>query len=907
MRIFEHEEIKKRAKIVQLCHKLYLLFNEKKNDLAVDWQAEFNRGGIPQVMTIYTRTLDVVRQQADIVSDLIDLVKQQEEEDLLAEEKAAKHAHYGELIKSHFGFSSPTGELVKKEQLDTESILRFLEQIHQDLKEQKKRLEDVRSRGAGQQAYVEIDVRKLAEKEFSLLKDIQPFWRDWETVTARIEQLTANIGKVDEQQLEEARREIEQLLGIYQQQFSNDNRASQLGTELALNLYIQPTEEIEKLGNKIPIAIINVDITNCNIIDGSHKLGDSFIDIFYQELEKAFHRDFTKKNGKNEKNPKISGSGVVTILGRTRFKIVGVPKEELEKALKEVPDKVYNRLMEEHGSRFIGTEHETRFRRISTRMLAGYETLELGQYRENCLVLLEQLRMLPETYIQGDFQERGLKLDERLVKQSIQTALKHVEKIIALRIDETIKKAAAKAEYLEKEEFPKLEEKWFRKYTDILHSEGVHEEDAHLPIFRPVVDAAKKAASNEIPLVLLYDKKVESVWIGRNYIPEDEFEGRMIKRLAHRQGFDTQRTKEFLDILSKMNDSARDRKLPEEEKQRLEEAKKKFYNDVLQSKHIAKSYDLRFTKALREEAYDEVMPQMMLLEGPQIMTFIELDGFNAFNNTYTADTQDTYYHYILKRIFEEFDNVFNKGASENKRLPLRMTKQGDEIWISYPRYTDDGAVSEKQHNEFLRRVKRMLSSRQHGEALEVNNLKTVAWMPYLIENKEVMNAHIDNALSKAQTIHYIDNSRYFPSEPHPADKPHLQITQLNKGSFLGLWSGIKSNKNEDDFSSWKVINRAREVTGGGMFGPEKFMYSYMLFDETVKIQAEGGGSRRDMTGRVIRLGATIGYAGFDQPITRQDAAQMKLLRKNLNEAIEHVREIKGRGGIHNLEKEGFKL
>jgi len=906
MRIFGHEEIQKRAKIVQLCHKLYLLFNEKKEDLVVDWQAEFNKGGVQRVARLYDRTVDVVGQQADIVSDLITLVKEQEEDDKLAEEKSAKHLHYTELIKTHFGFSNPAGELVKKEQLDADSIINLLGQIREDILEQQKKLHDVRKKGAGQQAYIEMDIRKLTEREFALLKHIQPFWRDWEAVTARIEQITTNIGKVDEQQLASARQEIEQLLGIYQQQFSNDNRASQLGTELALNLYIQPTEEIEKLGNKIPIALINVDITMCNIVDGSHNVGDSFIDFCYQELHKALRRDFTKKN-KDEKNRVIEGVGVVTILGRTRFKIVGVPKADIEKALKDIPEKVYNRLMEKHGKEYFGTEDEMKFRSISTRMLAGYEELEIGHHREDFLTILEQMRMVPETYLRGFGGVHGEPLDTKLMREAFHNSLRHIEQLMATDIDKAIKTAAAKAEYLEKREFPKLFDKWYSGYVELLQKNGVPEDQAHLHIFQSRVREAKKEASAEFPLVLLYDKQVEKVWIGKNYIPEDEFEGRMIKRISHQQGFDTQRTNEFFEIITKMSAAGKGGELSPENSQKLEEAKKRFYNEVLQAKHIAKSYDLRFTKSLREEAYDEVTPQMMLLEGPQIMTFIELDGFNAFNKSYTADTQDTYYHAILKRIFEEFDTVFNKGIPENRKIPLRMTKQGDEIWISYPAYSENAKISEKQHNEFLERIRRMLASRKQGESLEVNNLKTVNWMPYLIEDKEVMNAHIDNALAKAQTIAYVDNGMYSPGNSQPADKPHLQINQSNKGSFIGRWGVIKANDNEEDFSEWKIINGAREVTGSGMFGPATFMYSYMLFEETVKIKVEGGGSLRNKTGRAVRLGTTIGYAGFGKSITRTSAEEMKKLRKVLNESVEHIRERKGRGGIHNLEKEGFQF
>jgi hypothetical protein len=909
MRVFSKEEIQKRAELVTLCSQLYSLFNEKREELAVDWKEEFNKGGITHVEQLFQRTLQVVDQQMRTVSQLSELIRKQHREHELAEAELDKHTHYTELVKAHFSFSDIAGNLIKKEELDVEKISSILMQIYLDLKQQKDTLEAVRKKGAGRQAYIEIDVRRLAEKEMALLKDIRPFWKDWETVVVKVESILSNIGEASDEQLAAVREEIEQLLGIYHSQFANNNRAPQMGTELAINLYIQPTDEVYKLGNKIPIAIINIDVTGCNIIDDSHELGNKLIDIGYEELERRLRRNFRKLSS-GDKNRDILGKGVVTILGRTRYKIVGVPKDEIEKHLKELPDVVMNRLREQDFVKRYEGMQKKRFERLNTVMLGGYVDLKVGEDRELFAWKLIELGMNNDDFLRDSIMLNRRDIDAKVEAERLRRELKEMEKEIAGKIDSAIKQAAAKAEYLEKVELPKRTKARMQEFQR-LEAEAQHHASLTPGVIIDDFELMQQAFS-KFPHILVYADKIDDIWMGRNYVPEEEFEGTMINRLSHQIGLDTHWSREFLDFLKHAKELAKGNKLDPETAKKLQDLKERFYTEVLQKRALAKSYDLRMKMAIREEAYDQLLADMSVLEGPQIITFIELDGFNAFNRVYLPDCQDTYYHSVLKRIFDEFDNVFNRRAEDSYLMSMRMTKQGDEIWLSYPLNPARGRIEERQHVEFLDRVRRALISRDERYALSVDNKKTVRWVPYLIENEEEMMRHLDNCLSGANTsndhrVFYVDNERFKQSEPQQLIDPHLEITAVNRKILNDSFrKDARCNKDEESFAKWKTLKNARETTGTGIFGPKSFKFAYMLFDETVKI-SDPNGSKRLNTGRIIRLGTTMGYAGFRHEIAYSTPNEVKEMRESLNKSVEILRKEKGRGGIHNLEKEGFDI
>ncbi|MBU2561844.1 MAG: hypothetical protein KKD17_06100 [Nanoarchaeota archaeon] len=903
MRRFEKEEIEQRSKIVALCHSLYQLFNEKKQELAVDWREEFNKGGVEKVEQLFNRTLEVVDQQIGAVSQLSELIRQQDTEIRESAGMLDKHLDYASLVKSHFSFATIAGELVKKEELDTEKLLELLRKLFLDLSEQKKKLDSVKKQGAGKQAYVEVDVRSLAETEFRILQGITPFWNEWETLVPKIEVLVSRLGEASDEEVAQLKKEIKDLLDSYHKSFANDEQASQLGTELALNLAIQPTKEITALGNKVSIVIINVDMTACNTLDESHNLGNALMKKIYEELDRRLRRDFTK-TGIDEGSSKIEGKGVVTILGRTRFKIVGVPKQELEKALKEIPPIVLKHLQNAFGSEFHGKDRE-RLDHLNTSLLAGYEEMDVGQESMNFVLKLLSLRVSTDSYLKSLFIPYTGELDEKIERERIMAELKQAERDIALKIDTAIKHAAAKAEYLEKKFLPDYEG---RKLGEI---ERRMEEENIPPIETPIFVARIRAIEREVladfPSVVIYDRKVEpqSAWVGLNYIPEEEFEGKMINRVAHQIGLDNHLTKELFGLLEEARQKKKDGKLEPEDAKKLQDLKERFYLDVLQKRHLAKSYDLRFPASLREDSFDQVLAAMILIEGPQVMTFFELDGFNAFNKMYRPDSQDTYYHSVLKMILTHFDETFNNKAAESYRIKPRMVKQGDEIWLSYPLNSERGKVEEDDHSRFLERVQRSLVSLSMNEGLQVPNLRTIDWIPYRIENKMLTQMHLRNCFSKAKQTYYVDNSRF--TGDRPQSDGHLKVTPETAERIFGgyfAFSKIVSSNKEEGFKDWKTLNPARQVDGEGQFGPKAFIYSSMLFEETVKILS-GGASSRLKTGRVIRLGTTAGYAGFGKPIMHTTPEGVNHIRTALNKSVEKMREIKGRGGIYNLEKEGF--
>ncbi len=897
MRKFGRAEIEKRAVLVTLVDQFNSMLNRKKSILSMDWTGEFNKGRIKYVEEQFRNTCEIVDSQLKLLSNIAELINKQESDIRDNGVSVTKHTRYSELVKSHFGFAGDAGDLVAKAELDVDSILGFLRKLHLDLQEQKKILDDLKNKGAGQQAYSELDLRELTKTENALLQHVKPFWHDWELVTTRIEELISRLESVSDDELDKAEDDIRKLLNIYHAEFADNERASQLGTELALNLYIQGTEEIKKLGNKIPIALINIDMTACNNLDGSHQLGDALIEICYTELNNRFKRDFTK-TGSKKKGSVIEGKGVVTILGRTRFKIVGVPKSELEPALAELPEKIRKLLVAKEGGRFRNLRDQVRFQQLNTVMLAGYHEISIGSLRQEFRSAVEAMNFSPVDYMNLQTPDAPKGIEGRVTREHLLADIKIIEKRISMEIDGAVKSASAKAEYLEKTIYPKMRDELIQYVSKRRRQSGIPR--IPNPIFEKQDKEIVSEAAKRYPVVLLYDWKVDPVLLGTNYIPEDEFEGIMINRVAHQIGMDHHLTEGFMDFLRTARDLKRDGKMSADDSRKLRELKKQFYISVLQKRHLAKSYELRFINALREDAYDEILTKMMLVEGPQVMTFIEVDGFNAFNRLYKPDAQDKYYHSLLKLVFTKFDETLNADVPEEHKLSLRMTKQGDEIWVSYPLHSERGIVSEKDHLRFLESINDSLISRG-DEALQIDNVRTVDWIPYLIEDKAVMEGHIRNSLHKNRTIAYVDNSKHASTEVQ--QKSHVRVTPENKESFFGGLFTIKMspNRNVNDFSRWKLLDGAREVNGADLFGPMKFKIAYMLFRETVKKTVQGVSSRLD-TGRVIRIGFTMGYAGFGRTkIMHSNASDVKTLRKAMNDMVEHIRKTKGRGGIHSLD------
>ncbi|MBN1544953.1 hypothetical protein JW898_05850 [Candidatus Woesearchaeota archaeon] len=903
MRRFEKEEMGQRSKIVALCHSIYQLFNEKRKELAVDWKEEFNKGGVERVEQLFNRTLEVVYQQISAVSQLSELIRQQDAEVRKSAGRLGKHLDYASLVKSHFSFATIAGEMIKKEELDTEKLLELLRKLFFDLSEQKKKLDSVKKQGAGKQAYAEVDIRSLAQTEFKILQSITPFWNEWETLVPKIEALVSNIGQASEEDLDRLKKDIRKLLDSYHKSFANDEQASQLGTELALNLAINDTKEMDALGGKVPVAIVNVDMTACNSLDTSHKLGDALIQTAYKELDRRLRREFTIIE-QYERKGIIDGKGVVTILGRTRLKIVGIGKKEIEDALKEVPPIVRKQLVDTFSGQFQGADLQS-LKNLNTRLLAGYHELDVGNERRQFVYKLVYFKLTSEGYLKDIIQPYTGELDAKVERESALAELKELEKQIAQKIDDAIKHAAAKAEYLEKMFLPDYEGRKLGELKKRMEEE--HIPPVETPVFVQRINAIEREVLADFPAVVIYDGKFEpkSAWIGLNYIPEEEFEGKMINRVAHQIGLDNHLAEELLRLFHECRQKRKDGKLEPEDAKKLHELKEKFYLDVLQKRHLAKSYDLRFPASLREDSFDQVLAAMTLIEGPQVMTFFELDGFNAFNKLYRPDKQDTYYHSVLKMMLTHFDEVFNEGVAEQYAIKPRMVKQGDEIWISYPLTSERGKVSEKEHMKFLERVRRSLVSLSLGEALKVPNQRTIDWIPLRIDNKILLHLHLQNCFRKSKQVFYVDNSKF--THDRPQSEKHIEVTPLNQeglfGSYFTMVRIIGANKKED-FTDWKSISPAREVTGDGDFGPEKFIFSSMLFEETVKLLSDGASSRLK-TGRVIRLGTTAGYAGFSRPLMPTAPKESELIRGRLNEAVEKMRHRKGRGGIYNLEKEGF--
>ncbi len=893
MRKFDDTEIKKRQRLIEPCHRIYQLFKDKKITLGVFWPEAFEKGDVDRVAELFQKTSQIVDEQISAVNQIISLIKEQESKIKKQEEDVDKHTRYGKLTENHFTFQEAILNILHKEEPDIERLMQYFGFLKQDLERQKSLIDSVNKKGEGKQAYIETDLRELAKKEFEILNEIQPFWHDWELLALQLEKLTAQSGTVDDKQIDNIRDDVLRLLQGYHDEYTDNGRASQLGTEMAINLYLIPTQDIEKNKNKVPVTVINVDITAFNNLDGSHELGNVLIDVCYQELSKSFARDFIR----SEDGSKMEGKGVVTILGRTRFKIIGVPFEELEVELPKLPVRVMEHVFRRQGKRFMGSNKENRFRALNTQLLAGYQDMDVGGDRDNFKSILTLLNL-----------QRSGALENKIDIESMRNQLRTIEQAVAKKVHDSIKFAAAKAEYLEKKEVPRMKQERLELLQHLKKKEGIP--DMITPIFEQRFKELEQKVFDKFPEVMVYGKgqKISKEWIGRNYIPEEEFEGRMVQRISHQIGFDLQRTREFFDAFYSLHSKNKAGDMTAEEAKKFQELKNQFYQEVLQSRQIAKSYDLRFTAALREEAYDEVLPKMMLVEGPQVMTFIELDGFNAFNKTYRPNSQDIFYHAVLQMMSEKFEYTFNKGFPEEQHMKLRMTKQGDEIWISYPLHPPRGMIGENQHKEFLEKIRLSLVERSGDNVLEIDNPNTVEWIPYLIEKRDDMERHMENSFRNNRLIRYVDNDlfkstekvseQFKPAIVREQDGPVLLSRVFPKALFTGQKNILKQD--QEDFSKWKVLDGARMITGHGLFGLDVLQYAYLLFNETVKLDV-GGSSERAPTGRVIRLGTTMGYTGFKEHLIKNDSQEMNTTRKKLNDSIEELRKTKGRGGTYNLE------
>ncbi|MFC1723657.1 hypothetical protein ACFL0V_05950 [Nanoarchaeota archaeon] len=901
MQLLTKEEIQRRSVLIAILHKLHELYASKKEILEKDWIKLFNEGQLDDVQQLHTKTKQLVKQQIRTVDQLISLFKKEQGELVV---DAGKNADYVSLVKHHVGFAE-----LKQVGADVEDIIRSFDRYGWLLKEQERILKEVR--GQGQQAYGEKDLRKWLEEEFKLLEHVQPFWHDWELIVVKVEKLLENIDKLTEEEYNMVQRDIALLLEKYHKEYSDDFTASQLGTELAVNLYIHPVKELD-WERGIPVAVVNIDMTACNNLDESHKLGDEMIKVGYEYLIRKLDRSFTRVDTGKE----IPSDGVVTVLGRTRYKIVGVPKEEIVDALQHIHDT--DAIMKElskpsrQGDRYLkGADEDPiraiqakKFKSLNTRMVVGYHDLAPLHTGKVFLKQVDELTGV-RAKLEGEVPlDQRSDLESR--KQELLGLIKKTEKFMAADVDGAIKKAAGRAEYLEKEMYDHLKDQKLKEIQTMEEADGI-------PILpTPYYAAEQRKIENTVlrrfPEILVYDGTTPDEYYGRNYIPEKEFEGLMIKRIGHQLGLDGFLTRGFYEVLGATR-VGKDGKLLPQDAARLKMWKERFYTDVLQKRHWEKNYELRMTQSLREKAYDEVLSKMTWIEGAQIMTFIEIDGFNAFNKIYRPDPDDTYYHTMLKVLYDRFEETINNVRDEYQ-MELRMTKQGDEIWISYPRRRPSGEdVTEKEHRKFLQSVHDSFV-RRGDEGYAVKNFMTAQWIPLLILHREKTGEHLRRAVGNAQKVFFVNNAKYSPKASQEA--PYIGMNDENANSLLSLNSKVAfytkfhHNNDEENMDRWKVLDGVRDTSGLGIFGPEKFKYSEMLFKETVKLTL-GGGSVRSFTGRIVRVGTTMGYVGFDNAVILKTSEEVEELRKELNKAVEKVREDIGRGGYHNLEKKYVKI
>ncbi|NQU79858.1 hypothetical protein HQ545_08895 [Candidatus Woesearchaeota archaeon] len=882
MHKFEKEEIDRRARLITLSHELENLFKEKKKNLVVDWKSIFNKGHISEVEELYNRTIQVVEKQISILEDIFKLILDEEKTIQDMKNEFGIHTNYAELVKSHFKFADEKGELISREDMDTERIKQLILALKEDLQIQHKILKE--SEGLGRKAYSEIDVIKLVKKEFEMLKGIQPFWHDWEVTADRLNHLISDKDGIKAHEWDEVKKEIENLLGVYHENFSDKGSAPQIGTELAITLYMNKTREIQKMGGVIPISVVNIDLVACNKIDESHKLGNALIDLGYQELKKLLGRDFSREHEET-----ITGNGVVTILGRTRYKIVGVPKHEIEEALKKVPKKIIphvKKLAKKISSNSKNEEIQQIIEGIEGRMYAGYSELNISEdFLDRIKKTIEHIRENTNTDTQSEH-----------VHAFYHEAIRQFEERIAKDIVNTTKRSAAQAEYLEKVIIGSVRDKIEYEVFQEKEKRGIPVSTSREDLLTEY--SIRRSIESKYIFQLIYSGDPKG-FMGRNYVPEDEYQGRMVERISHQIGLDRM-------LLKELDEFVKNSKQGNVSTDELKAAKDKFIIDVLQKRFLSSVYDIRYKNSLKEGAYDLALATAQYLEGAQIWTFFEIDGFKAFNTVYLPDSEDTYYHALFDEILNQFDNTINKGKSGSEKIVPRITKQGDEIWFSYPRKFGGMNISKKDHENFLKNFQKRLNSRsEQSDSLFVPNKHTNEWVHYLILNYEEARWHIDNAISLGKKITYVDNKIYEANFNNKKAVKEDQIPVIDDGNLNFyksdnfLKQALKVNEDEIDFSGWRSLSGCCQINSG-KYAKDKFQYSLMLFPELVK-QLRGSTSFRFITGRVIRLGTTIGYVGFgDDVVIVETPEDVNRLRSQLNQSVEKIREKKGRGVIAEI-------
>lgn len=858
MKRYSSEDIKKRLPLVKASHE-FITVSDKKDRLLKfrgrTWESEFNLGAIEPIIDAYNQVKRIVDQQIELVYSINHLLHAEEE--------------HIETVLSHYNFPE-----LQREEADLQKLSLQMHKIAGFLSVEQNLIKKTRAVKTYDKARLLDQIVRYDKSISEFFRGITPFWHDWEVVASKVDHIMQRIEMSTEEDWNAIKKEIHEYVSKMHGEFSEDGKAPQLGTELAINLMFNDAD-INKQQGGIPIAVINIDVTSCNSLDGSHRLGNALIKYCYEELDKALTRDFEfgKKN-------KLSGVGVVTILGRTRFKIVGVDKKELEKAMQELPGRVLKRLKRLAKLVLKDSHHSDNVKMLNTTMLAGFAIASLGDNKREIMDMIANLRSY------GTF---GAKTPDEHSRVAV---LRGIEHSMGDAIVKATKLAAARAEYLEKEVVPREVQKKTEIFMKELSKAGLsvvpENEDQ-----RNKLDKIRDKVWKDFASVLVYEEKIDPLYLGRNYVPEDEFEGRMIERIGHQIGMDKMYLRELDQAVRKSFQSAKPNI------KELEDLKKKFIEQVLQKRALATAYDVRFKRALRENAYDETLAAATFSEGPQIWTFIEIDGFNAFNRVFFPDHEDSYYHMILKEVYLQFEKEFGDDD-----IRLRMTKQGDEIWISYPLNTPKGVVKEKRHRRFLESFQKRLIERSN--ALTVINSGTARWVPHLILDVEKTKDVVQKSLAAGTDVKYIDNDVYYDNykrklSVHWAGEEDL--SEANLSAFLDddfLKKAVKVNKDENSFDKWRSFANGIDISRRGP-GDKELKLPTMLFPELLKKEIGGGNSIRFRTGRNIRLGTTIGYMGFEKLyFMPRNAKEVKEHRENLNEAVEDVRKNIGRGGLHNV-------
>ncbi len=190
--------------------------------------------------------------------------------------------------------------------------------------------------------------------------------------------------------------------------------------------------------------------------------------------------------------------------------------------------------------------------------------------------------------------------------------------------------------------------------------------------------------------VRVFSGEISDSYFGKGYIPEFSWKDKKLPRINHDIGLDETKLNALKSAVNTLKGRGA---ITESDLQALRTFEREFSTAVLARREQA-IRDIRYPNSIKEFYFPQEVDKIVQEKGPQLMTHLEIDGFNAFQKTYAPDDLDSVYHQII-------DQVHETAARHDIEITA-FTKKGDEFFFTNPKTTKSGrAITKDEYRNFL--------------------------------------------------------------------------------------------------------------------------------------------------------------------------------------------------------------